>query len=361
MLLATASLLFRYVMSVAEAEAVPVETQDAGPSLDAMITDQADVALNGDAPESIESTMDVPEASEPETEAPAEPDQPSWDDTLLDLAERYDIDRERAKAYGSPEMLRRAMVDIDRSAARWGRTHLESQQPAQQEQQAPPPQTQQQFPAQQAQQQDNRYKQVEKYAGKLDPDAWDQGAQEYLNGLNDHYHQVAAQHEQVLNALAEQFHYLRGQMSDVTGQQQAEGHAKDWRDVDTFVAKLGDEFKEVYGSTPSHRLAADSPLLEQRRRLGAEMLALEAAYGGRFSREELLERANTMLHSDKIQTKARKELQDKLKARQQTQIHRTAGGQPKTKSGRERAIEKVAAMMGQSSYEADDESSFIGF
>lgn len=355
--------------SVAEAEVeqtTPTETQaPEGTALDAIISDSADSALNGPDNESIESTLDVPAESPPEPEADA-PVESDWDESLISLAEKYNFTPERAKEYGSPDMLRRAMLDIDRSAALWGKQYLEGQQAepqqtAQQAQQAPAQQTQQQ----QVQAERQLRAAIEKYKVELDED-YDPDAKKHFNGMNDHYHKVISdiqsQNEQYITALAERQYMLESAIQQYTGHQQAEGEAQLVRDVDTFVTSLGDEYADVYGKTPTTRLAQTSPLLAERRKLVTEMQHLKAAYGDRFTDAELLEKANAILHSDKQQTLVRKKIQREVKAQQQTQIHRATGHQPKAKSGYERAVAKVAAMMpGVTGVDEESLDSFSGF
>lgn len=350
-------------MSTAVEETTSTEPQtDVAPSLDAMISDPADAALNGPPEESIESTLDAPaEDPEPELEPVAEQVETEWfDDSAKQRAEFYGFDPDTARSYGSPEALERVYAAMDRQAAQWAKAQTKDQ-PAPADQAAP--QTQQTQQAQQTARQT-----WEKYKVPLSDD-YDPDAVKVFNEMNDHYDKVVrdiqSQHEQYISALAERQYAMEAALQGYTGQQMAEETSRVERDMDTFFSGLGDEFKDVFGKSPTRTLAEGSPLRAARVAVWEEMNALKEA-DAKLNRPvcdfpQLQQRALRSLYGDKIKATVRKEIQQQVKAQQRSQIHRATGNQPKAKSGYERAVAKVAELMASHSDEEESLDDFTGF
>jgi hypothetical protein len=288
------------------------------------------------APTEVAKVEPAQEASEAE----------EFDAAILSHAERLGFSAEDAQAYGSRDNLQRALSALDRQASAWARAQFANQ--GEQFDDAPQPQAQQVPPAAQptAQQQAAA---LEKFKVELDPNEWDEQQIKTFNGLNDHYHGVAEKHDATLQEyrqhivlLASELVALKNGAQQVTGQSQAEDSASLTRDVDTFVATLGEEYTEVYGKGDYKALTPQSPQYAARQKLAEEMEVLKYV-DAQFNRpkassSDLLQRALLVLHPDKIKSAVRNQVAADLKKRSKQAIRRPSGHNGKAPSPEAGAI-----------------------
>lgn len=272
-----------------------------------------------------------------------------FDATTLENASRLGLSAEVAKSFGSKEALQQALdatqLALDTQAAAWARAQL-SQEAADDAQGGAPSQQQDQQQAAQAA--------LEKLKIDLDPAEWDEQQIATFNKLNDHYHSIAEKHaaenkqlRDDLAVVARELVALRQSPAQLTGQQ-AEDPVQLTRDIDTFVANLGEEYRDIYGTgdkTPDPRslhFAARAKLAEEMAYL---RIADDQANRPKASNAELAQRALRLLHPDKIQTAARKEIAAKLEQRAKHNIARPSGHNGKAPSGDSKATSFVTQFL----------------
>jgi hypothetical protein len=302
-----------------------------------------------------------PDPVAPVEEAPVAETAADWfDEDAQKRAEFYGLDVDAARSYGSREALERTFTALDRQARAWadatGQQYETQEQPEQAHQAQQPQQAQLQQSQQQVQQaQQQLQAAIEKYKLELDPESYDQDTLKTFNGLNDHYHKVLtdiqARNEQYIRALAERQYGTEAAVHQYTSQLQAEESARNEREMDTFFANAGEPLKELFGASKTAQLAEKSDLRGARETLWKEMLKqwqVDAQFNRpKLSVPEMAQRVANALHGEKIvshaKTTARKEILNETKARQQTQIARPAGSQPKPKTGVDAAKKFVSA------------------
>jgi hypothetical protein len=318
------------------------------PGLGAEASDPIGITDPSSNPDPLDDPQHVRDAA---AEAAAET--ADWfNEDVQKRAEFYGYEADRARAFGNREAFDLHIAEVDRLTAQWARGQAVPEKSAQEDQQAPQAQTQQVQQAQQQVQQAQQQLQaaIEKYKVELDPD-YDPDALKNFNGMNDHYHkvisEVQAKNENYIRALAERQYAMESALQQYTGHQMAEETSRVERDMDTFFSGLGDEFKEAFGKSPTRMLAEGSPLRSARVAVWEEMNALREA-DAKLNRpacefSQLQQRALRSLYGDKFKATARKEILNETKARQQTQIARPAGSQPKPKTGVDAAKKFVSA------------------
>lgn len=272
-----------------------------------------------------------------EQEPPAEPaEQDEFDADLLSRAESdYGISADEARAFGSRDLLGRAMAASDRRAAQWGLSQVETQrqpEPAPRENQNGHANGQTnghvQPPAEQPTPQQIQAA-IEKFKLELDPnDGWDEVTIKTLNGFNDHYHGALSQLEQQNQMLAQALLMQHEQLQQITGQSQAEVEARFERDMDTWFDSRGDEWKDEFGTGPARDLPENSPQLANRQKLIRQMKGLAVASGKPVTPEglpQLRDRAFGSLYYQQIHSRARQQLTSQVTKRSAQTVARPSG------------------------------------
>lgn len=336
-------------------ESAPVESQV-----------EVNDSFDSEGAEPTDFSVEIPDAPGAEVESPAAtatPEAPAaeeFDATTLERAGRLGFSAEEAKAYGSKADLEghldRTQLVLDQQAAAWARAQLESGQSDDARGGAPSGEQSQQAQQQAAQ------TALDKFKVELDPSEYDEAQLKAINGINDHYHAIAekqsAENKQLLGHLEVLAKEVLSLKQTHTGQTKAEDPAQLTRDVDTFAASLGDEFKDIYGvgdKTPpqgSLSFIARAKLAEE---MGLLAFAEGKANRPRSSNQELLQRALRVLHPDKIKTAARKEVAAAVQKRSKQAISRPSGHNGKKITGDGEAVSFAAQFLRDNAVDDDDD------
>jgi hypothetical protein len=283
-------------------------------------------------------------AAKPAESQPAEPaeDGDGFDDDLLSYAEFHGFTADEARDFGSPELLQKMLIKLDKQAADWGRKQLAAQEPQQDRQ----PAAQSNANAQNGQQQSNQQPSTfEKFKLTLDANSFDEEAIKALNGINDHYDSAFRKQQEQLQALAQFVIDQHQGQQQITGQQTAEANARMEQELDTFFGGLGDEFSDIFGKEPLQKLTANDPKVTARNRLLEEMNVLRFAYQNTAGKKvptdsDLRRRALAALYPEKLTTAARKEVADKVAQRRTQAVARPGGHRAKPMTGEEKAMQR---------------------
>ena len=337
------------------ADAATLESADvlAPGSADFTARDKSAFATHGmftaaDQQEPAEATPAeaAPVESEPSTEPaepaqPAKPEQPEADEfdaELLAEAGKYGFSADESRSFGSRQNLETALAAQDRQLAALGRGELnaltESDEVNGQVRQQQP----QQSPSDAA-------RPFDKFKLELDPAEYDEPQIKALNGLNDHYDNIARKQDEYLRQQAEVIASLDDQLNQITGHFRAEASTRNERDLDTFFTSLGDGFGDLFGKGEMRLLNQGGNEAKNRNALVEEMSALRIA-DAKLNRptsttSQLAQRALRSLHGDRLKTLARKDIEDKLAQRRSQTIEQprsrsdsAAGGTPEERAAR---------------------------
>ncbi len=297
-------------------------TADAASDADASLTDSttADGQSPADATEANTETSDAAPAGDA-----------SFDADLLANAQWYGFTEEDAKAFGTPDALRRVLTAMDRRALS-DATKSQSQPNAAVEGEATQqPQATEASTAADAKQSEVSLAQltgdVEKF--NLEPllEGWDEDTKKLFSQLNDHYdtqmRKIAAQakavspvNEQVAQ-LSERFQALE------QFRLQAEGERIE-QEFDGLFNSVGAEYADAFGKGTGRELRADSKELQTRKELVQEMFALRDA-DERFGRppmtnKQLFNRALAVRFFDKSKDLAVKQVKAEVAQRKSQSV-----------------------------------------
>lgn len=293
-------------------------------SSDLSVADAAD-SLTDEITADGQSQEDSTAATDTTAAAPAG-DAAEFDADLLANAQWYGFTEDDAKAFGSPDALRRVLTAMDRRAL------SDAQPPQSQQAAAVEGEAQQQTqateaaPAADAKQPEVSLAQltgdVEKF--NLEPllEGWDEDTKKLFTQLNDHYdaqmrkvaakaQAVAPVNEQVAQ-LAERFQALE------QFRLQAEGERIE-QEFDGLFNSKADEYADVFGKGAGRELRADSKEMQARKELVQEMFALRDA-DERFGRppmtnKQLFNRALAVRFFDKSKDLAVKQVKAEVAQR----------------------------------------------
>lgn len=346
------------------AETPEVDEQDPGTPVDGIEPESPveEIPDVGEPSETVEepTETDAAATAEEEGEFPAD---------LIESAVLAGFSKDEARAFGSPELLTRALTAYDRQLSALGRQILESQKaPAEEVAPAAPAKPEAPKPAEQTAV-EAAVAEFEKLKLELSPDEYDAGTINTLNGINDHYdklvRQIASDHQQKFTKLQETTDALREvlleqreQFQQITGRTQAEDSARFEQEMDSFFAGLGDEFKATFGKGAMRSIKADSPERAARLKLVEEMSALQLADAQlnrpRSTPQQLRERALRSLHGDTLKTSARQEILKKADERKTQSLARPAGRQMKARTGKASATRYVEEVLRKRGADYDD-------
>ena len=344
-------------MSVELADAPAVETSDAtvdtAPANQATesqveaggMYDMVDEEFADPGDESVETEV----AAESETEVEAEPaadetpqDGGDFGSELLSQAEMYGFTADDAKAFGSEEALRRAMVAMDRRGVAYIREKLSQQAPEEKPAEPAKPE-----PKATAEQQAADLAAFDKWKAEVDPTQYDEDTLKLFNGLNDHYDALVRKQHSTIQANESKVAALEAQLQAITGRFQAEDAARVTEQFDTFVNSLGEEYADLFGKGTARDLKPTDPVFANRQKLFQEMEMLkwadEVAKRPPLSVSQLAQRALLLLHGDRIKTTARKEVLKKVTQQRGTAVERPSQRTTRHKTGVEAAIARIKA------------------
>lgn len=276
----------------------------------------------------------------------------AFDAQLLDTARWYGLTDEEAKAFGTPDTLRRVLTAMDRrdvSAAQSQSQQTEQvegaagRQPEATAQAAAP-----QAPAPQEVSLAQLTGDVEKF--NLEPllEGWDDDTKKLFSQLNDHYdaqmRKIAAK-AKAISPVNEQVTQLQQQLAALEDFRLREEGARIEQEFDGLFGSLGDEFADSFGKQAARELPLDSKQLQARRELVQEMNAL-AEVDRRFNRpplnrKQLFERALAVRNFNKTQDLAVKKVQAQVAQRQQQAVAKPTQRKPTAVTGVHSAVDFV--------------------
>lgn len=307
--------------------------------------DNADTAES--SPELVDDGEPV-ESAAADTELDETPDDSGQDapPSLLDEAQRYGFTKEQAAAFG--DALPQIYAALDRQAAQLIREQLSAEKPDLATATEPPAATPPPKPAAPPEP-------VAKVELGLKEDDFEPETFKTLKAIETFANQAQAKlahQEEVIKALAQLAIDTHGKTSAMASESQSESSASFEREMDGLFASLGDEFKDVYGTSPMRQLAPGSEHVSNRNKLVEEMTLLERADKqagrGKGSPKDYAQRALRVLHAEKVTSQARRQIQDQITKQRRKGIAMPSGrnGKPASKDQRALAVikEKLDAM-----------------
>ena len=240
---------------------------------------------------------------------------------LRELAKSYEFSDQDLEKFETPDQLRAAMTMVDKAYSRSDRggTHTaeegENQQP-----QGPPPN-----------------KLFEKADLGINEEFFEPEAVALFKKLQDRDNERVDH----LNNMAQDLDYMRGVHNANYANHQQDQSNRFREDMDTFFSGL-DGFEDVFGTEDIHDVSEGSPKYNNRMELVREMDALAVAdqhMGREFSVAEIQQRALRLLHGDRMQEGARREVAKQVNKRRGTA--RPTNRQGEGLSGEERARKKL--------------------
>jgi len=261
----------------------------------------------------------------PVVEPEPEPAGPAWDEALLQRAHEAGLTDEEAQSYGSPAILERTLDLLDRTLSSQIKTarQKQQQQPATDK---PPEKKERKKPT---------FAMIKETYGDDVAAAWEAAWDEMDKGYQ------------------EELESVRSTVKALQDEQQLRRQEEFTLMVDKYFDSLGDEYKDIFGKGPLRDLKPESP--QYKARVGvveeADVLAFAYRTAGRTlpNEPELLDRARRMLHAEKAEAKARREVSEKLRDRQGQFVARptarAGGAADDLPKGEERARQKVAEFL----------------
>lgn len=295
--------------------------------------------------------------------AAAQPD--AFDADLINEANRHGIPPDEARLFGTPAALTRALAALDRQAVAAARgkttdttTTAQSAAPAAATAQtaAAPAAQPAQAPATVTDAVAGKVGQFEKLKLDLNPELYDESTQALLNGINDHYHNLAAQQRQAIESLKSELSQVSGVASNFRNQEAA----RFTTEMDQFFNGLDEDFAPDFGKGTATSFAADSTQLKSRHALIQEMsaLALADVNLGRAptSYSDLAQRALRLLHSPKLEQVASKKILAKASERRSQTLERPTSRRAKAQSPERGAADFVNNFYRERGLDKDEEA-----
>jgi hypothetical protein len=294
--------------------------------------------------ESVETETTAESETEVETPTDETPqDGGDFGSELLAQAELYGFTADDAKAIGSEDALRRAMVAMDRRGVAFIREELNKQAPEAAPAEPAKPAETKATAAQQA----ADLAAFEKWKAEVDPTQYDEDTLKLFNGLNDHYDALVRKQHSTIQQNESKVAALEAQLQAITGRFAAEDAARVTEQFDTFLNGLGEEYQDLFGKGTARDLRPDAPEFTNRQKLFQEMETLrwvdEVAKRKPMSVSQLAQRALLMLHGDRLKTTARKEVLKKVSQQRNTAVERPSQRTTRHKTGVEAAIARIKA------------------
>lgn len=261
-------------------------------------------------------------------------------DPLILEAEHYGFSQEEAAEFG--DRLPGVLAALDKQAAklvrdREAKPETKEVEPAKVEKTEPAP---------------DIFKIPDELKIELDPLDYDENQLKTINQIRDYNNELRktlVAQQDVLKALAQAVVDTHQSISTVSTSTQSVQEAEFTKEMDGFIASLGNEYLDIYGKRPIGELNPNSPLVENRRKLAAEMKILEQVdkEAGRppASIRSLANRAVRMLNAERSESVARKQVQQQINDQRRKAIARPSGRNAKPASPDERAEQAIRASL----------------
>lgn len=334
------------------ADSQPIATKYAASPFPADQLEAAQAAADDTAEDNAEDQAATEEAqaeevsaAEPQTEPAVESavDQPA--PLVEEAVSRYGFSREEATGLG--DQLVKVLARMDRQALTLLKERDKGGDPPNTTATAPPPTP----PA-------PPVELPKKLELKLDPSEYDETQIATFTALQDAYNSIqerAVKQDEMIGLLAQALVQQDSSIGEFQQQAASQVSASFTREMDAFFASLHQDFHDIYGVSPMAQLTSDSPLVKSRNDVVEQMRLLEKldAEMGRSpaTAKEYASRALRILHEDKVNSAARRAVEQKVAARRKQAIAAPSGRNGKTNNSRAnalRVIEQKLADMGLS-------------